>query len=59
MNKFQVPLGSHKADLVVLLDKLPIYCQQLNFTIKSQTIGKAATFNKVRPPMFGIISFEI
>ncbi len=44
----QVPpeLGQ-RSDLVAYIDILPYYCQQLIFTVKSETVGKAATFNKV------------
>ena len=44
---FQVPAGTHRTDLVTHLERLPILCQQLNFTLKSPTVGKSATFNKV------------
>ncbi|XP_014669905.1 PREDICTED: alpha-catulin-like [Priapulus caudatus] len=44
---FQVPNGPQKSDLQMYLDKVPPLIQQLLFTIKSPTIGKAATFNKV------------
>ncbi|KAK2143373.1 hypothetical protein LSH36_848g00063 [Paralvinella palmiformis] len=42
-----VPAGIHKTELIAHLDRLPVLCQQLSFTIKSPTMGKAATFNKV------------
>ena len=29
------------------LDKIPTFVQQLQFTVKSPTVGKAATFTKV------------
>ncbi|ESO13189.1 hypothetical protein HELRODRAFT_105779 [Helobdella robusta] len=43
----QVPQSSHKTELMCMLDSVPSYCQHLNFTVRSQTVGKAATFNKV------------
>ena len=43
----QVPQGAHRTELLSHLDRLPTSCQQLMFTIKSPTVGKAATFNKV------------
>lgn len=42
-----MPAGTHRTDLVSHLERLPILCQQLNFTLKSPTVGKSATFNKV------------
>ncbi|KAK2171063.1 hypothetical protein NP493_1106g00015 [Ridgeia piscesae] len=42
-----VPQGAHRTELLSHLDRLPTSCQQLMFTIKSPTVGKAATFNKV------------
>jgi len=43
----QVPAGVHKTELMVHLDRLPIFCQQISQTIRAQTVGKAATFSKV------------
>ncbi|XP_078702071.1 alpha-catulin-like [Branchiostoma floridae x Branchiostoma belcheri] len=42
-----IPDGVHKAELLAHLDKIPTFCQQLNFTCKSPTVGKQATFTKV------------
>ena len=42
-----VPNGSLKEELLVLLEKLPINCQQLKNRLKQVTVGKTATFNKV------------
>ncbi|CAG0885352.1 unnamed protein product [Darwinula stevensoni] len=44
---YQVPQGVHKKELLEFLDKVPTYVQQLQFTVKSSTVGKAATFTKV------------
>ncbi|XP_054277543.1 alpha-catulin isoform X2 [Macrosteles quadrilineatus] len=44
---YQVPLGSHKKELLEQLDRVPTYVQQLQFTVKNPTVGKAATFTKV------------
>jgi hypothetical protein len=41
------PELGQKTDLVAYIDILPYYCQQLIFTVKSETVGKTATFNKV------------
>lgn len=43
----QVPGGPHKKDLLENLDRVPTYVQQLQFTVKNPTVGKAATFTKV------------
>ncbi|KAI8516675.1 Alpha-catulin [Branchiostoma belcheri] len=43
----EIPDGVHKAELLAHLDKIPTFCQQLNFTCKSPTVGKQATFTKV------------
>nr|XP_033323883.1 alpha-catulin-like [Megalopta genalis] len=42
-----VPPGPHKKDLLENLDRVPTYVQQLQFTVKNPTVGKAATFTKV------------
>ncbi|KAL1463095.1 hypothetical protein WDU94_014883 [Cyamophila willieti] len=42
-----VPIGSHKKELLEQLDKVPTHVQQLQFTVKNPTVGKAATFIKV------------
>ncbi|XP_076293574.1 alpha-catenin related isoform X2 [Lasioglossum baleicum] len=44
---YQVPPGPHKKDLLENLDRVPTYVQQLQFTVKNPTVGKAATFTKV------------
>ncbi|XP_064646308.1 alpha-catulin-like isoform X1 [Lineus longissimus] len=43
----RVPPGTLKTELMTYLDKIPAYCQHLQFTLKSPTFGKTATFNKV------------
>lgn len=43
----QVPVGSHKKELMEQLDQVPTHVQQLQFTVKNPTVGKAATFTKV------------
>lgn len=45
----QVPSGTHKKELLEFLDKVPTFVQQLQFTVKNPTVGKAATFTKVCP----------
>ncbi|XP_053213884.1 alpha-catulin-like isoform X2 [Panonychus citri] len=44
---YQVPSGLAKKDLLDQLDKVPTFVQQLQFTVKQPTVGKAATFTKV------------
>ncbi|XP_076303963.1 alpha-catulin-like isoform X2 [Tachypleus tridentatus] len=44
---YQVPGGQHKKELLDYLDKVPTFVQQLQFTVKNPTVGKAATFTKV------------
>jgi hypothetical protein len=44
---YQVPGGIHKKELMENLDRVPTYVQQLQFTVKNPTVGKAATFTKV------------
>ncbi|KAG6455213.1 hypothetical protein O3G_MSEX009096 [Manduca sexta] len=44
---YQVPAGSTKKELLEHLDKVPTYVQQLQFTVKEPTVGRAATFSKV------------
>ncbi|KAK0171267.1 hypothetical protein PV328_009016 [Microctonus aethiopoides] len=44
---YQVPGGPNKKDLLENLDRVPTYVQQLQFTVKNPTVGKAATFTKV------------
>jgi len=43
----QIPAGGHKTELVSFMDRIPVFCQQINQTIRAQTVGKAATFSKV------------
>nr|CAD7399577.1 unnamed protein product [Timema poppensis] len=43
----QVPGSTHKKELLENLDRVPTYVQQLQFTVKNPTVGKAATFTKV------------
>jgi hypothetical protein len=42
-----VPSGYLKDDLLKLLEKVPLHCQQLKHKLKQTTVGKTATFNKV------------
>ena len=42
-----VPNGHLKDEVLQLLEKLPLNCQQLKNKLKIVTTGKAATFNKV------------
>jgi len=44
---YQVPAGSLKKELLDHVDQIPTYVQQLQFTVKNPTVGKAATFTKV------------
>ncbi|RWS04634.1 alpha-catulin-like protein, partial [Dinothrombium tinctorium] len=44
---YQVPSGQMKKELLENLDKVPTFVQQLQFTVKNSTVGKAATFTKV------------
>lgn len=43
----KVPAGSSKKLLLEHLDRVPTYVQQLQFTVKDPTVGRAATFSKV------------
>ncbi|XP_077997625.1 alpha-catulin-like [Glandiceps talaboti] len=43
----RIPDGPHRGELLSYLEKIPTYCQQLQFTTKSPTTGKVATFTKV------------
>jgi hypothetical protein len=43
----QVPGSAEKNDLLNVLEKIPVHCQQLQVLVKSPTVGKSATFNKV------------
>lgn len=44
---YQVPAGTHKKELLESLAGVPTHVQQLQFTVKDPTVGKAATFTKV------------
>ncbi|XP_059352349.1 alpha-catulin-like isoform X3 [Daphnia carinata] len=44
---YQVPAGTLKKELLDYVDQIPTYVQQLQFTVKNPTVGKAATFTKV------------
>ncbi|XP_047504359.1 alpha-catulin isoform X4 [Pieris napi] len=44
---YQVPAGTAKKELLEHLDRVPTYVQQLQFTVKEPTVGRAATFSKV------------
>ncbi|XP_049877156.1 alpha-catulin isoform X2 [Pectinophora gossypiella] len=44
---YQVPAGTTKKELLEQLDRVPTYVQQLQFTVKEPTVGRAATFSKV------------
>ncbi|XKL59885.1 hypothetical protein PGB90_000901 [Kerria lacca] len=44
---YQVPVGTYKKELLEQLDQVPTHVQQLQFTVKNPTVGKAATFIKV------------
>lgn len=43
----QVPGSAEKNELLPILERIPIHCQQLQVLVKSPTVGKSATFNKV------------
>ena len=43
----QVPGSAEKNDLLAVLEKIPVHCQQLQVLVKSPTVGKHATFTKV------------
>lgn len=43
----QVPTSVDKKDLLEKVDEIPNRVQQLQFTVKNPTVGKAATFTKV------------
>ncbi|XP_054711604.1 alpha-catulin-like [Uloborus diversus] len=44
---YQVPGGTNKKEMLENLDRVPTFVQQLQFTVKNTTVGKAATFTKV------------
>uniref|UniRef100_A0A915I0V7 Alpha-catulin n=1 Tax=Romanomermis culicivorax TaxID=13658 RepID=A0A915I0V7_ROMCU len=44
---YEVPGSSEKNDLMPVLERIPVHCQQLQVLVKSPTVGKSATFNKV------------
>lgn len=43
----QVPTSTDKKELLEKVDEIPTRVQQLQFTVKNPTVGKAATFTKV------------
>lgn len=43
----QAPGSAPKKELLAQLDGVPTHVQQLQFTVKTSTVGKAATFTKV------------
>jgi len=43
----KVPAGDLKKELLYQLATIPALVQQLQFTVKNPTVGKAATFTKV------------
>lgn len=44
---YQVPNGQLKKELLEFLEQLPNHVQQLQFVVKTPTVGRAATFTKV------------
>lgn len=42
-----MPGSPEKNDLQIVLEKIPLHCQQLQVLVKSSTVGKSATFSKV------------
>lgn len=44
---FEVPGSAEKNELLNILEKIPLHCQQLQVLVKSPTVGKTATFSKV------------
>ena len=42
-----MPQGANKKELLEYLDQIPTHVQQLQFAVKTPTVGKAATFTKV------------
>ncbi|KAI1292293.1 Alpha-catulin [Halotydeus destructor] len=51
---YQVPSGELKKELLEHLAKVPAFVQQLQFSVKNSTVGKAATFSKVDTVLHGI-----
>lgn len=43
----KVPTSTEKKQLLEKVDEIPTRVQQLQFTVKNPTVGKAATFTKV------------
>lgn len=39
------------------LEKIPAHCQQLQVLVKSPTVGKSATFTKIRVSFYLMFSF--
>uniref|UniRef100_A0AAF5D5W6 N-acyl-aliphatic-L-amino acid amidohydrolase n=1 Tax=Strongyloides stercoralis TaxID=6248 RepID=A0AAF5D5W6_STRER len=44
---YEVPGSPEKSDLMSVLERIPLHCQQLQVLVKSPTVGKSATFGKV------------
>uniref|UniRef100_A0A0N4Z1P6 Alpha-catulin n=1 Tax=Parastrongyloides trichosuri TaxID=131310 RepID=A0A0N4Z1P6_PARTI len=44
---YEVPGSPEKSDLSIVLERIPLHCQQLQVLVKSPTVGKSATFGKV------------
>ncbi|KRZ49550.1 Alpha-catulin [Trichinella nativa] len=44
---YEVPGSAEKNELLQTLERIPTHCQQLQVLVKSPTVGKLATFNKV------------
>ncbi|CEF68630.1 Alpha-catulin [Strongyloides ratti] len=44
---YEVPGSPEKSDLMNVLERIPLHCQQLQVLVKSPTVGKSATFGKV------------
>ena len=47
VKSFKVPGSAEKNELLQILEKIPLHCQQLQVLVKSPTVGKTATFSKV------------
>ncbi|VDP01351.1 unnamed protein product [Soboliphyme baturini] len=44
---YEVPGSAEKNELIQVLERIPGHCQQLQVLVKTPTVGKSATFNKV------------
>lgn len=42
-----MPGSPEKSEMMNILERIPTHCQQLQVLVKSPTVGKPATFNKV------------